>query len=88
MLQCAVEHSSKEYQCERSPCTYTGTTIIEKRDWRTGNIMRVATGIGKTAYSNAPTRIIIIGVHEQLVVNLMGQRSKGEVFADVLASTF
>ena len=30
-LQRAVDHSDEEYQCEISPCIYTGTTIIEKR---------------------------------------------------------
>ena len=46
MLQRAVDHSDEKYQCEMSPCNYTGTNIIniipwtgdeeeqEEEDWR------------------------------------------------------
>ena len=32
-LQFAVEHKDENYRCKRSPCTYTGKTIIEKVPW-------------------------------------------------------
>ena len=33
-LQLAVDHSDKQYQCEKMPdCPYTGTTLIQKIPW-------------------------------------------------------
>ena len=33
VLQSAVDHSKKNYQCKMSACPYTGTSIIHKIPW-------------------------------------------------------